>query len=457
MGKQYVNVPACYSRSFLREQLRSKGEHTWATNEILLDKMLFVIELVIRRTIIASYRDEFDFEQIHLKSTYLHKQLGRAGKVSYRDVFEALKSIEIISEDGRYRPGYFSKSFGLIDAIGTDEIKEPLDFWQPLEPKPKRIDESYRLFEKIRSVYRENLSKITIDERRGQLIVESEKEHGKKLYQIYFIRKLVSKNPEDIFCKPDKNERLHHNLTAAPRVLRPAITVDGKPIFSVDISSSQPFFAIKRFIGYVKQKANDKDLDQAFLKYPDAKSYIDDVTSGTFYSKILEFLNADQAALRDIKRNILTAFFGEKDVKRLSGERRAIKALYPTFHEFIRSLKNKDFHNAANTLQQIESDTVIYHAAKRIVEEEPNKWFITVHDSILCMEEDVDYFYNVLYDECTKAVGYSPNIKRGIWSKYTEDATSKKPSAAKIRFDKKRRKMKRIKRRLQLKQLAVAA
>lgn len=44
-------------------------------------------------------------------------------------------------------------------------------------------------------------------------------------------------------------------------------------------------------------------------------------------------------------------------------------------------------------------------------------WFLTVHDSILCIEKDIEYCRAVLLEECEKQTGHQPNIKIEPWTK----------------------------------------
>jgi len=413
MQPTYVKVPSTHTRSEIKRLLALDDHSNHTNSEVLIDKMLFTINLILRRMMQVHVIDENDEDLTYLKSTYLHKQIGNAGGVTYKHVCDRLATTGLIYINPSYKTGKHSKGYGIKEAMCNDLVWEELRFWKPTKPESKKPDDS--IDEELLQAFRNSVGEVQVDTNYALQVLNSQNEFSKKLYYIYYVGKLISKDEHDVYVSRHKG-RVYHNLTGASRSIRPALTVGDQPIYSVDISSSQPYFAIKKLVGYVKMKARSKDLDVALEKYPDVRAYLNAVTNGTFYQSMLQHLSLSYDYLPKLKTNMLSAFFGKRELKRNSKERKALAALYPTVEEFIKLLKKVHYKEAAAELQKAESDVMIDRVATRILKEGVCKWFLTVHDSVLCLEHDVEYCRNIIIAECTQYVGYSPTVKAGLWT-----------------------------------------
>lgn len=106
--------------------------------------------------------------------------------------------------------------------------------------------------------------------------------------------------------------------------------------------------------------------------------------------------------------------FSQKDPKRRSKYFKALTDMFPTYMDYVKTLKKDNYEDAARHLQRVESGIVIGKIAARLIEE--NIWFLTVHDAVLCTKDDIDRVYRIIQDEGLKYTGYQPNLKSLLWS-----------------------------------------
>ena len=406
-----IRVPDTITRHSLKQKLFEAGLTEYSNNEILVDKMLYVIYTLHRKLLFDGIVGDASNELINLKAVYLKNNLGRSGGVNYKDVIECLKKIKLLQVRESYLSGEFTKGYGLIMDIDYDVHSLELLRWNPLG---KSIVQNDSIISKIKDATRENLKRIRVDTNYINELTQREIDPFVKTYYKYFVKSLVSENDLDIYTETDDYGRLHHNLTGAAKELRPALSVYGEEIHSVDISASQLYFSIKGFEAYLKMKANTTNLYQAKDKFPDSTLFINSVLSGNFYRSINQKLQLSDEDLRKNKINILMPIFSQKDPKRRSKYFKALTDMFPTYMDYVKTLKKDNYEDAARHLQRVESGIVIGKIAARLIEE--NIWFLTVHDAVLCTKDDIDRVYRIIQDEGLKYTGYQPNLKSLLWS-----------------------------------------
>ncbi len=242
------------------------------------------------------------------------------------------------------------------------------------------------------------------------------------------IEAIRDKSP--IFYHQDKFGRVHTNLTNIPRVVRRFLVVEGSTLCEIDIPNSQPlFFAISILAPNHKVSSKSKDtveksdliklLDQLIptpppLPHTPLRShfindkYIEDVSQARFYEQI-----AGRTGLtrEDVKRPILRYFSCDDELWGRKGEilRKqypenarvfdAIEELYPKIIPHLKSGKQGDYRRLAHNMQRAESYYMFQMVCDRIWRERPDTFLATIHDSILCKPEDMDYVYGVMMDE----------------------------------------------------------
>lgn len=412
MGNVYkVRVPDTITRGFLKQKLIEAELTEHSDNEILIDKMLYVIYTLHRKLLFDGVVGDANNELINLKAAYLKDNLGRSGGVTYKDVIEALKKIGLLLVRESYLSGEFPKAYGLKIDIDYDVHTMELLYWNPLDKAIMRND---KLICKIEEITKENLKEIRVDREYTQEITKREIDPYIKTYYNYFINSITSGNDLDRYAETDNYGRLHHNITGAAKELRPALSVDGKEIYSIDISASQLFFSIKGFEAYLKMKANTNNLYQAKNKFPDSSLFITSVLSGTFYNSLNQKLLLNDDELKANKINILMPIFSKQSPKRESKYYKALSEMFPTYMDYIKTLKKSTYKDAARHLQRVESSIVIEKIAPRLIAK--NIWFLTVHDAILCTKDDMNVVDQIVREECLKFTGYQPHLKHSLWS-----------------------------------------
>ena len=112
--------------------------------------------------------------------------------------------------------------------------------------------------------------------------------------------------------------------------------------------------------------------------------------------RLYEFL-AEQAG-EDVSTNGKRGEFKQRCFRDVfyakKGYRTALQDLFrrwfPSIMEFIDEVKYKDREHLACWMQRVESSFVINRVVKRFREEKPEAFILTIHDSIMAKEADID-------------------------------------------------------------------
>jgi hypothetical protein len=321
--------------------------------------------------------------------------------------------VDAIDGKSSYFPGNYSKSYGLkYRGKKFSEHTIELKYWQPSPRKLpfKKTDEVTNLIEVIKS----NISKIQIDKTYLKKVIVNETSLLKILYYGYSMNALLAKKVGGIYAKSDDFGRLHHNITNISKTLRPALTVSGESIYSVDLSASQLFFSIKGVAAYAKQKKNTSDWRVIEQKLPDVQKFIDAVLKGEFYTSINQHLKFSDEELKVNKVQTLMPIFSQKDPKRKTKYYKALETIFPTFLNFVNSKKKENHADAAKFLQKEESSVMIEKVCARLMSED--FWFLPVHDCILTTINNVDRVKAIIKEECQIYNGFNPHMKVSDWT-----------------------------------------
>lgn len=410
-----VTLPVSIDRSLIIRRLIELGLLNDARNDILVDKMQYICSQ-IHRINIKMYASDAGFEDVHLSSKYMKANLGRSGKVTYLYVLDKLVQIGLIKRGANYRVNSFSKSHELlIENKLFDEHTTELQHWKPSNRKKARSLVTASDWGLLQARLVENIQKLQIDNRYALDVLNNQLTREKILHVGYSLKKLSSKNHEDHYVTCDKNGRVYHNLTGITKQLRPALSLDNnEPLWSIDLSASQMYFAIPCLKAYAKQKAKSADWAVVCGKYPDVQGYIDSVLQGRFYATILDHIEHAEIRSGNYKVEILKAIFTKQNLKRRSVYSKAIESMYPTFWAYLSSLKKNDYTDAANKLQQEESKVMIVGICMRLLREDC--WFLPIHDCIVTTARSIDLVINVIKQEAIAATDYEPHYKVSQWS-----------------------------------------
>ena len=63
--------------------------------------------------------------------------------------------------------------------------------------------------------------------------------------------------------------------------------------------------------------------------------------------------------------------------------------LYPDVMSYVREVKRRDYRLLAQRMQRQESSFIFNHVVDYIRNRWPDMWLVTIHDSILCLPEDL--------------------------------------------------------------------
>lgn len=191
---------------------------------------------------------------------------------------------------------------------------------------------------------------------------------------------------KEFFCEPDKNGRLHHNLTNMSRCARPHVRLDGKPLVGVDFSALHPNLILS-----LAPAGAEKDKLAVWL------------AEGQFYERLMAGL---EVQIPRPKAKITFNAAVNDEVK--NEHRYPIFAVFakefPKTAQIVRSLKQKENSNAACVLQRLESRLIFAEIIAAL--EKRGIACISLHDAIFAAPE----YSEEIAAEMTKAAKRSLGV-----------------------------------------------
>lgn len=222
----------------------------------------------------------------------------------------------------------------------------------------------------------------------------------------YESRKLMIEliKERDIFFKVDKKgERAHTNLTNLASDLRPFITYKGKKLAQVDLKNSQPFL----FNLLIRERINWSKPEQVD-EYTRFRKLTEE---GKFYEFLMNEFGIEDDNRKEFKLLFFGRVFFDVNRKELKKEEKMFQNLFPTIFGFIRDFKENDYTNLAIQLQKAESKAIIHKCVRKIREENPDMFISTIHDSIVCEPENINYISSIIKDVFELNYNLKPGIK----------------------------------------------
>ena len=124
---------------------------------------------------------------------------------------------------------------------------------------------------------------------------------------------------------------------------------------------------------------------------------------------------------RDVlKRKFLSDVIAKRKANRYGTEYYSIveevfRGRFPTVYRFIRKFNHDgwEHENLIRELQRAESEIVIEGVCKDLVERHPRAFFITLHDSIFCVESDLPKVEAGFQREFER-IGFSMSLKTAV-------------------------------------------
>lgn len=178
--------------------------------------------------------------------------------------------------------------------------------------------------------------------------------------------------------------RVYNFLSSLPRELREFIRIDGKEIVEMDIANSQPLLLLP----LLKEVENEVDV----------KLYKKLCETGKFYDYVRNMLaddNKDNKKDSTFKVDFFSKIFFSTE-KRNYRWRELFDNEFPTVSRIITETKKDNYKDLALMLQRNESEIMI-NQVSRILLENGNDDFFTIHDAIYTTKESKDVVLNVLF------------------------------------------------------------
>ena len=401
--------------------------------------------------------DEF----VELKAAYMRKSF--TPKDAYTPVVEALKTSGVLECDGRYVEG--RKSLGyrlgpiLHDAEFTSVTLTDPNLVRKIQAR--RDEQRQSVTSDVHLHLRRHLEGVDFDHKAAAEFIAR---HGLKDQQVA----LDGFRHREFFFVPCDYGRVHTNITSLKSELRRFLSFRGTNLVNLDIRNSQPLLFSVILLNFLLHEGSLKGLYD--WKLDDSGPYYDLGAFSPLHKNekegegVIPFLHAplrcpalitgeDEDAVRDMTAGRLLALGLPEDVARyidlvqrgrfyeylmvegnIPSDRRAtfkesffggvffcknrpvtrqaqlFRSLFPNVYEVITEIKRKDHRHLAHILQRVESSLIVNRVARRCMEEMPETFVATIHDSILTTPESAGAVTSIMMGAFAQ-VGLVPTIR----------------------------------------------
>jgi hypothetical protein len=351
------------SLQYLTEVRKMRYKDQWIKSVHLLH--------IIHRLI---YQWTFDKNEIPHYSPILQKLYG----MRYHLLLEYLIENEIIVKTRNYSTeNGTSNEYKLKIKLEEVLTYQSADFvfnkkhrihWE--ERRNKVINENSPIPITIRSKILDDLHSVTLKDFEesvkmiNKLITHNPRKYIKNLMMI------TSLSNGDIFWEFDDHGRFHSNLTSLMKEVRDTqLLIDGEPVKSIDIKTSQPFFLVQ--IMKKEWLINDQIEFQHFIRLVETRDLYD------------HFINRYPDRFKDrksVKPMVFRCLFDEEPYKHIYKE--LFKNEFPEIYEFLQYYHVNYGESLWKTLQRMESELIYGNIYQSITNQFPYIKLFTVHDSI---------------------------------------------------------------------------
>lgn len=396
-------------------------------------------------------QDENGF--VHLKTAYLRRTVGR----------EQLPKVRRLLSDGNvldwhrgYQAGVRSMGYRICPSFRITTRFECRD--SRLIGRIRRVAaETERKLLPVHEWLRNQLCKFEIDIDHARSIISgmvpdsgnwpfSDDEYrGLLLNQSQSLFEQLRTGEPDLIC--DRFGRAHSQFTRLPSELRCCVSVQGSPLFGIDLKNSQPWFAgivAAEFLtdrnrrnrlskwkpagnpykgtGGRREAAGQpasimmaempQPVDQAgsykndFANISDLWEYMDFSGRGILYESLMQ---RGEDRQRFKKRVFTHVYYGPDDFP--STLRQEFRQKFPSVGQMLRILKQGNYARPAWLMQNREARVFIGRIARRLMLEHPTTPVITIHDSLLTTEEHLEIVERIAREELSR-FGFPFALKR---------------------------------------------
>ncbi len=321
------------------------------------------------------YKWTFDIMDVSLHSRMLQKIYG----MKYHLLLEYLMEKDIIEHTGNYSTeNCTSNRYKLLIPLDDEvQIYQSTDYVfnknyrAHIENRRKSIKEvNSPIPVQIRQKLVSDLESVSISNyiEAIQTIEKTIKDNRRKyLKNLIMITKL---RDGDIFWKFDDFGRFHSNLTSLMKSIRDKqLLIDGEPILSLDIKTSQPFFLSQIFKSEWLVNGN-----------PEIQKFIRLVETGDLYDHFIQRYPEMFTDRKSVKPMVFKCLFDEHRYDHLYKELFCNE--FPTVYEFIENYHVNYGQPLWKTLQRMESELIYSKIYQSIINEINGIKLFTVHDSI---------------------------------------------------------------------------
>lgn len=233
--------------------------------------------------------------------------------------------------------------------------------------------------------------------------------------------------------------RFHSNFTSLCGELRRCLTIDGEPLYEVDVTNSQPYFLSMLLLELHlsggncssnlssilfdcsgdhslllnsatdacndeknKEEKEREGIEKRTQPYvfglmemettpmpPDLREMIKSTTEGKFYERFQR--DEDDQTRDDVKKKVFQTIFGETKLMLLTPLGKVFKSVFPTAFDQMLALKRQKGHAwIGQELQRRESHLIINTVCERLRCDHSQIPIVTVHDSILTTQEHLE-------------------------------------------------------------------
>lgn len=361
-------------------------------------------------------------------------------KRDYRKILQLLIDQDVIECDRSYQVGTKSKGYRLTPQYRGQVHRRHLVTDKNLDAKMRKLREDMEagiILPVHRHLWR-HLQQIELSEPLPDFGMFNRQVH-----------ELIDKDFRFRVCQYG---RVHTNLTNMRKDIRQYLNYQGHELSNLDISNSQPLFlgvvVLNRYINdkYL-QTATSFTTEEAYFNSPeilsiftntereggetpplcgnithelllpvpdDVKRYLSICQSGRLYEYLMD--KADVKAGRDeFKEMFFQVLFGRTSLMQHLPLADVFEEEFPSVVAVMKEIKRKDYHHMSSLLQRTESSFVVNRVVRRLMNEYPETFISTIHDSFVTTTEAVPIVKRIVLHEFAK-LGLRPTIKTERWT-----------------------------------------
>jgi hypothetical protein len=371
-----------------------------------LDKFYWFISLLYVKKFVDKRYSNADASEYKNLGHYEHKRIKRVFIPVHSDklrqvlttklakkIIDTLVELKIVEVDKRYMPKEKTKSYRLAAQYHNSDFKKVACqselFNRKLETlKNKELD----VLSMVHKQILQNMYCYRLDVQAAEQILDSlECSPDACISAKVCIEKIIEK---DFFFTTDKKSgRIFHNFCNLKRELRSCLRDENNlPLVDIDISNSQPFFLAVLLKECSFDSADIQDFQQL-------------CKDGQFYDYLANKFGLTRNYVKNQMWNLL---FG-KNIWQFK-LKKVFTADFPTVYSAIEELNRENNSDFAVLLQKLEAEIMIDTVAPILLDKGIK--FITVHDSFLVSQKDVDTVYEIMQNCFQTKYGIVPTMRK---------------------------------------------